>query len=164
MLILLLVISAKSMLAQTDNLEFTVDKTSRTVTMVADENLAQQEINEKTVSKTYKKMRKSLPKQYSKYKLTIMLNGLPLEEYIPGQTKDNAMGGLWEDIDYNGKPWTWNISRPNRITHGLANRHLSLWASHGRYYDQKKGFWKWQRHNRRPFHTDHSGAIPHTYA
>ena len=51
MLILLLVISAKSMLAQTDNLEFTVDKTSRTVTMVADENLAQQEINEKTVSK-----------------------------------------------------------------------------------------------------------------
>ena len=79
--------------------------------------------------------------------MTIMLNGLPLEEYIPGQTKDNAMGGLWEDIDYNGKPWTWNISRPNRITHGLANRHLSLWASHGRYYDQKKGFWKWQRPN-----------------
>ena len=147
MLILLLVISAKSMLAQTDNLEFTVDKTSRTVTMVADENLAQQEINEKTVSKTYKKMRKSLPKQYSKYKLTIMLNGLPLEEYIPRKTKDYAIGGLWEDIDYNGKPWTWNISRPNRITHGLANRHLSLWASHGRYYDQKKGFWKWQRPN-----------------
>ena len=131
MLILLLVISAKSMLAQTDNLEFTVDKTSRTVTMVADENLAQQEINEKTVSKTYKKMRKSLPKQYSKYKLTIMLNGLPLEEYIPGHAKGNAMCGLWEDIDYKGKPWTCNVSRPNRITHGLSNRHLTLWASHG---------------------------------
>lgn len=51
----------------------------------------------------------------------------------------------WGGIDYNGEPWVQNISRPNEISHGLQGRHLSIWASHGRYYDQAKGMWKWQR-------------------
>lgn len=42
-------------------------------------------------------------------------------------------------------PWVENTSRPNSITNGLKNHHIALWASHGRYYDQAKGFWKWQR-------------------
>ena len=32
------------------------------------------------------------------------------------------------------------------MTAGLQNRHLSLWASHGRYWDAERG-WKWQRPN-----------------
>ena len=51
----------------------------------------------------------------------------------------------WGDIDYDDEPWVQNVSRPNEISHGLQGRHLSIWASHGRYYDQQKGFWKWQR-------------------
>ncbi|MBQ4485156.1 MAG: xanthan lyase [Prevotella sp.] len=51
----------------------------------------------------------------------------------------------WGNIDYKGEPWVKNVSRPNEISEGLQNRHLSLWASHGYYYDQAKGFWKWQR-------------------
>ncbi|MCR5680424.1 MAG: xanthan lyase [Prevotella sp.] len=45
--------------------------------------------------------------------------------------------------EYKGEPWVRNTSRPFSITHGLDGRHLSLWASHGRYYDQTR--WKWQR-------------------
>lgn len=51
----------------------------------------------------------------------------------------------WGDIDYHGAPWVENVSKPNDISTGLQGRHLSIWASHGRYYDQEKGFWKWQR-------------------
>lgn len=51
----------------------------------------------------------------------------------------------WNDIDYDGEPWTKNISEPLTITHGLQNRHLSVWASHGIYYDKDKNRWKWQR-------------------
>ena len=40
-----------------------------------------------------------------------------------------------------------NDSRPYFVSHGLFDRHLSLWASHGRYYDGKKDRWKWQRPN-----------------
>ncbi len=53
----------------------------------------------------------------------------------------------WGDIDTHIAPWATNISRPNDITHGLAGRHVSLWASHGRYYDCKRGKWVWQRPN-----------------
>ena len=51
----------------------------------------------------------------------------------------------WRHTDYDGEPWVRDVSRPNRITHGLEGRHLSLWASHGHYYDQSKQQWRWQR-------------------
>ena len=30
-------------------------------------------------------------------------------------------------------------------TEGLSGRHIALWPSHGRYYDQNSGRWIWQR-------------------
>lgn len=47
--------------------------------------------------------------------------------------------------EYSGEPWVKNISRPFTITQGLQNRHIALWASHGRYYNNKKSQWAWQR-------------------
>ena len=51
----------------------------------------------------------------------------------------------WEHIDYKGEPWVKNTSRPYSISHGLEGRHIALWASHGRYFDNKEGQWRWQR-------------------
>ena len=51
----------------------------------------------------------------------------------------------WGHIDYKGEPWVKNESRPYPIEHGLDGRHLSLWASHGRYFDNGEGKWRWQR-------------------
>ena len=51
----------------------------------------------------------------------------------------------WGGIDYEGEPWVKNVSRPYDISRGLQNRHVTLWASHGRYYDQERGEWRWQR-------------------
>ena len=56
-----------------------------------------------------------------------------------------AQTRLWGDINYEGRPWVENVSLPNKISHGLKNRHISLWASHGRYYDKSKAAWQWQR-------------------
>ena len=56
-----------------------------------------------------------------------------------------AQTKLWGDINYEGRPWVENVSLPNKISRGLQNRHLALWASHGRYYDKSKGSWQWQR-------------------
>jgi len=52
---------------------------------------------------------------------------------------------FWGNVDYKGRPWVENVSRPFDIRRGLEGRHLSVWSSHGRYYDQDKGRWKWQR-------------------
>jgi hypothetical protein len=51
----------------------------------------------------------------------------------------------WGKTTHKGEPWVKNVSLPYSIDHGLQGRHLSLWASHGRYYDQGKAQWKWQR-------------------
>ena len=61
--------------------------------------------------------------------------------YLDGNTR------AWEDINYEGDPWVFNMSRPYFVTRGLQNRHLSVWASHGRYYDGDQRRWKWQRPN-----------------
>lgn len=55
--------------------------------------------------------------------------------------------GLWGNIDYNGEPWVRNMSAPHTTTKGLQGRHLSIWASHGRFYDLEKRCWRWQRPN-----------------
>ena len=49
------------------------------------------------------------------------------------------------DLDYQGQPLTTNVSKPYRITAGLAGRHLSVWASHGLYFEAKRNSWQWQR-------------------
>ena len=51
------------------------------------------------------------------------------------------------NIEYKGLPWVTNVSTPIRITQGLQNKHLSIWASHGRYFNQNKDRWQWQRPN-----------------
>ncbi len=56
--------------------------------------------------------------------------------------------GVWLAMGVEAQaPWTKNVSRPNNVKSGLADRHIALWQSHGRYYDQGKGYWKWQRPN-----------------
>lgn len=133
--------------AQNEGWKQVVDNKNHTVTITLGEEFAQQDITEKLVNKTYKKIKKSLPRQYNKHKLIVMVNGMPIEDYIPGRKSDNEYDSYWDGINYKGKPWVSNISKPNNISLGLSNRHIALWASHGRYYDQKKGFWKWQRPN-----------------
>lgn len=133
--------------AQNEGWKQVVDNKNHTVTITLGEDFAQQDITEKLVNKTYKKIKKSLPRQYNKHKLIVMANGMPIEDYIPGRKSDNEYDSYWDGIDYKGKPWVSNISKPNNISLGLSNRHIALWASHGRYYDQKKGLWKWQRPN-----------------
>lgn len=133
--------------AQNEGWKQVVDNKNHTVTITLGEEFAQQDITEKLVNKTYKKIKKSLLRQYNKHKLIVMANGMPIEDYIPGRKSDNEYDSYWDGIDYKGKPWVSNISKPNNISLGLSNRHIALWASHGRYYDQKKGLWKWQRPN-----------------
>lgn len=51
----------------------------------------------------------------------------------------------WRGINYKGNEWVKNVSSPLKIKRGLQNRHISVWSSHGRYYDGKEDKWRWQR-------------------
>ena len=125
-----------------------VNDRAKTVQVVTDEYFAQQEFTNKQVGKIYKAVKHELPKPYNKYKIQVMTNGMAIENYVVGHKLDDNEGhALWGKINYDDQPWVTNISRPVKATHGLDNRHIALWASHGRYYDNTKGRWKWQRPN-----------------
>lgn len=122
------------------------DNTARTMVINADDIFAFQEFTPEITDQIYKKIQSELPKVYKGYQLTVKTNGMAIEELIPNRLSQNAdKSRLWGDIDYQGEPWVKNISTPFKITHGLQNRHIALWASHGSYYDQQKGCWRYQR-------------------
>lgn len=129
----------------TKMLDYKVDNRQKTIHITADGNFAAQEFTEKSVAYIYRKIKKALPKPYNKYTVTVSTNGMVIDELIPNRISTNGdRTRLWGNIDYDGEPWVTNVSKPLKITHGLQKRHISLWASHGRYYDQTQG-WKWQR-------------------
>ena len=57
----------------------------------------------------------------------------------------SAQTTSWGRTRHKGEPWVKNVSLPYTLERGLQGHHLALWASHGRYYDQNKGKWCWQR-------------------
>ncbi|MBM6991720.1 MAG: fibronectin type III domain-containing protein [Prevotella sp.] len=123
-----------------------IDDRSKTVVVTTSESFAQQDFTDKQVGKIYKQVKHALPKPYNKYKIQVITNGMPIEQYVPDYALPSSEGhALWGKINYDGQPWVSNVSRPMKITNGLYDRHLTVWASHGRYYDNQKGFWKWQR-------------------
>ena len=127
-------------------LSYQLDNQAQTLVITADEFFAAQEFTPEITEHIYKKIRGTLPKPYRDYSITVMTIGMTIDELVPNRLSQNAdKSRLWGDIDYEGEPWVKNISTPLKVTHGLQGRHLSLWASHGRFYDQKKGCWRWQR-------------------
>ena len=128
-------------------LSYSIDDMERTLTVNTNETLATMNLNPSAVKSLYKHLSKSLPRPFNKYSLHVISCGLPIEQLYIGASGPckGIRRGQWGNIDYTGKPWVQNISSPNKTTLGLFNRHISLWASHGTYYDANKQIWKWQR-------------------
>lgn len=126
---------------------YNLDDRRRTLNVQLSPSFAAQDFTASSVRFYYKRLAKALPRPYNKYKLAIMAGGLPIEQLVAGSKCDKGMPNAWGKTEYEGAPWVMNDSRPYFVSHGLFDRHLSLWASHGRYYDGKKDRWKWQRPN-----------------
>ena len=126
---------------------YNLDDRRRMLNVQLSPSFAAQDFTASSVRFYYKRLAKALPRPYNKYKLTIMAGGLPIEQLVAGSKCEKGMPNAWGKTEYEGAPWVMNDSRPYFVSHGLFDRHLSLWASHGRYYDGKKDRWKWQRPN-----------------
>ena len=125
-----------------------VDANSRIVKITATERFGEQEFTPDIVKGIYSRIRSIIPKAYHNYDLRLYTQGKLIDDLVPNRLRDHKdRSRQWGHIDYKGKPWVTRASRPNDISHGLDGRHLTIAASHGRYYDQKVGRWKWQRPN-----------------
>ena len=125
-----------------------IDDSKKRLQLVVSTAFASQDFTETSVKFYYKRLSKTLPKPYNRYQLSIVSAGLPIEQLVAGvKSDDPTMPNAWGRINYDGAPWVMNESQPYFVSHGLFDRHVALWASHGIYYDAKKGRWKWQRPN-----------------
>lgn len=123
-----------------------VDSTQANIKVYATEAFGSMVFTTLLRDKVYADIRKLLPDNMQSYKLSIYAGSQLIDTLIPNFyriDKDNTR--LWGDINYTGRPWVTNISRPFSISKGLYNRHISLWASHGIYYDNDNQRWQWQR-------------------
>lgn len=140
--------------------EMVVDDEKGVITLVMDDEFGKQEFTEKSVRKIYKKItkdvHKALPWQCRYYDVRIYSMGKPIESLIANgmpvvteskHTPKRQHGGWWGDVAYDGNPWVRNISKPHQLSGALNGKHISLWASHGRYYKNARNAWEWQRPN-----------------
>ena len=121
----------------------TDDKT-RTVRMRMSKEFSDLSFTSKEIKAIKKHISKALPKSQRKYRVMISTCGIPIEE-LSNADAATSPNGFLKDIDYQGHPWILNTSLPIHPTHALYNRYISLWASHGYYYDGTKNRWRWQR-------------------
>lgn len=128
----------------TDSIRIISD--SAKISIYANEPFCSQLFTSEQVKQVYRDIHKLLPDSCRKFKTTVFNKyHTAIEDLVPNllrtDNKDNKR--LWGHTDYKGQPWVTNTSRAYQVSRGLQNRHLFIWASHGRYY--KEGIWKWQR-------------------
>jgi hypothetical protein len=84
---------------------------------------------------------------YKGYEVKFYVHDLPIADMIPNlyQTKQAQDKKRMPIHTLTEQPLITPLDRPYMITHGLQNRHIALWQSHGWYYEQKLRRWEWQR-------------------
>lgn len=124
-----------------------VDFERKRLSIYASESFAYQPFRPETVDDIYKRIENLLPGPVRFFDVTVYADGKPIEDLIPNayRQKKKDKNRLSLSTEYKGAPWVENASRPYEITRGLANRHIALWQSHGKYFKNEKGEWSWQR-------------------
>lgn len=123
-----------------------IDDNKHELYVYPNEPFCSQPFTPQSVNRIYAELQRRLPAPYNTYRLSVYNKKLQLiEDLIPNILREESQDAsrLWGSIDYKGRPWIENTSRPYRVTNGLQNRHLFIWPSHGRYYKEER--WQWQR-------------------
>ena len=123
----------------------TVDSNTKQINVFANELFASQPFTPENVDVIYKTVKGRLPASYKSYNVTVYGKDYPIEDLIPNDIRKSADPQRKWNTLYRGAPWVEEVSRPYRATEGLEGRHMTVYASHGRYYKNDMGRWKWQR-------------------
>lgn len=99
---------------------------------------------EDNVQAMYDSVRLLLPDKYAKYKLSIITDNHRIDELIPLYHRSSHKGAV-RFTNKSTQPLIEPLSKQYKPTQGLAGRHIALWQSHGRYFEQDENLWRWQR-------------------
>ena len=124
-----------------------VDTTTNTLHVYAKEGFASQVWTPRKVITAYEGLRLSLPVPFDTFGVRLYGFGKEISTLIPNIYRiDKDTTRLWPSVS-SELPWVQNLSNPVIFSSGLQGCHLTIWPSHGRYYDSAKKKWRWQRPN-----------------
>jgi hypothetical protein len=125
---------------------FELNTKSGSVFISANEKLAYMPFRPENVKRIYNAVRSILPFKYAGYKISCEVEKRDIEELIPNfYRSENSDSRKQFSTAQVSRPLVTNSSRPFDIVEGLKNRHIALWQSHGKYFDQRQARWVWQR-------------------
>ncbi len=119
-----------------------------------DRNLKDFPLRDSIIATIYNIVNEMLPATYTQYKgkTAIYSEKQPVEElnsnYFTSNRDETPLSEHYNRVTKAREglaPLVTDISKPFSVTSGLQGRHLGIWQSHGRYYDQGQRRWRWQR-------------------
>jgi hypothetical protein len=96
------------------------------------------------VKRIYNAVKRILPDRYMGYSIVCQVEGKSIEDLIPNFYRNENVDSRTQ-FGSASQPLVINSSRPFDIVDGLKNRHIAVWQSHGKYFNQKLTRWEWQR-------------------
>lgn len=91
----------------------------------------------------YGEARRLLGSDFKRHTILIYADGELIDELVPYYY--SARDDKRFFTNRTSRPLVTRKSALSQPTRGLQSRHIALWQSHGRYFDNKSGEWRWQR-------------------
>lgn len=114
------------------------------VHVYANEVMAWYHFDRDRVARTYEELRALLPETCKGYKLHLYSKNQLIENLVQGGW-ENEEDRRWDKREHRTAAWVTPQDRAYSVRKGLEGRHLSVTASHGRYYAIGAKQWQWQR-------------------
>ncbi len=119
------------------------------VSIYASIGLSYYPFREENTRALYDSIRALLPREYRKARIELYTDRHEITQLIPlayrtvrpKRKKDRPI----PFVNRAERPLVTRLSTVAAPSQGLAGRHIAVWQSHGRYFDQVKNRWKWQR-------------------
>ena len=125
---------------------FHVNNKLGTVLVETNDKLSYMPFRPDNVSRIYNAIKHILPEKYMGYTISCHVDNKDIQEYVPNFYRaENLDSRKQFTTPLASHPLVVNSSRPFDIIEGLKNRHIALWQSHGKYFNQKQARWEWQR-------------------
>ncbi len=123
-----------------------IDDENRVLRIFTNATFGTQPLTQQSVKDIYEQLRQLLPSDLRDYRTMLFSKRILIDKLVPqGQGSEDEAPRQWHDTAHKGNPWVTPMDRPYPISEGLDGRHISLWASHGRYFSQQDDKWMWQR-------------------
>ena len=102
-----------------------INKNAQEVVITCNDAFFAQPFTPDMVKRVYDDIRALLPKKLKKYKIKVVCKGKVIDDCIPNiyRKKGVDVSRLWGDVEYVGRPWVFNRSRPFMANHGLEGKH-----------------------------------------